>query len=363
MGIVENQILTGFNHTLAVKPDGTLWAWGKNDYGQLGLNDTRDRNAPVQVGADTDWESVAIGAFHSLAIRTDGTLWAAGYNAFGHLGVGDLVDRDDFIQVGSDTDWATAYPGGFHSLVLKDDQTVHAFGLNEHGQLGLGDTVNRRDPIEVGVSETWGDIGAGVEHSLGIKADGTLWGWGNNNLYQLGRDSGQAASTAIPYLAPIQIGTISDWLQVAAGHYHSVAVRTGNTLWGWGDNGAGQLGNGDSNRISIDAPTQIGLDTNWTDVRACLYFTVAKKTANTLWSAGDDEFGQLGQGALTDPFSLAFTQIGSDTDWLTPLVVGRAHVFAGKTGGSVFHAWGRNTEGQLGDGSNLDRNIPTLLTF
>ena len=362
MGILESGILTGYNHSLVVRTDGTLWAWGANNRGQLGLGDKADRNTPTQVGTDSDWSSVAIGAFHSVATRTDGTLWTAGYNTFGQLGLGDAADRADFIQVGSDMDWSALYPGGLHTIVKKSDDTIHAFGLNNCGQLGLGDVVNRFDPVEVGVSETWDDVAAGVFHTLGIKGDGTLWGWGDNTERQLGQGEGPAASTSRPHLSPVQIGSDHDWIVIAAGFFHSMAIRVGNTLWGWGHNGAGQIGDGESDRLTVQVPTQIGSDTNWSDVLAGLFFTIAKKSANTLWTAGDDEFSQLGQGDLSDPFSLGFAQVGSDSDWSSPTIVGRAHVVASKTSGSSWYAWGRNTEGQLGDGTGFDHNEPILIS-
>jgi len=129
---VENlQIAAGGAHSLGLKSDGTLWAWGRNDYGQLGDGTTTERHSPVQVGTDTDWVSIAATEYHSLGLKSDGTLWAWGWNGFGQLGDGTTTERHSPVQVGTDTDWVSIAARGAHSLALKSDGTLWAWGLND----------------------------------------------------------------------------------------------------------------------------------------------------------------------------------------------------------------------------------------
>ena len=137
---------------MALKKDGTLWAWGNNDFGELGLGDTIEQHAPTQVGTANDWAAAYCLGHHSVALKKDGTLWAWGENSYGQLGVGDTTDRSSPTQVGSARDWAAIAPGGsdsYHTLALKKDGTLWAWGFNRFGQLGLGDTTDRLTPTPV----------------------------------------------------------------------------------------------------------------------------------------------------------------------------------------------------------------------
>ena len=136
-----------------MKEDGTLWAWGDNSFGELGLGDTTERHSPTQVGSAHDWAAVCCLGHHSVALKKDGTLWAWGENSYGQLGLGDTIDRHSPTQVGSSHDWAAIAPGAadsYHTLALKQDGTLWAWGFNQFGQLGLGDTSDRHTPTQVG---------------------------------------------------------------------------------------------------------------------------------------------------------------------------------------------------------------------
>jgi hypothetical protein len=131
-----------------VKSDGTLWAWGENDHGQLGDGTTSERHYPVQIGSDHKWVSVEAGFDHSLAMKSDGTLWAWGWNLYGSVGDGTTSERDSPVQIGSDNKWLSVSGGGFHSLALKSDGAVWAWGWNNYGQIGDGTTSERHSPIQ-----------------------------------------------------------------------------------------------------------------------------------------------------------------------------------------------------------------------
>ncbi len=141
-------VAAGFAHTVAIKTDGTLWAWGYNEYGQLGDGTWEDKNTPTQIGTDTDWEAVAAGDYHSLALKTDGTLWVWGNNGYGQLGDGTTVNKNIPTRIGIDTDWSAIAAGFYHTIALKSDDTLWAWGYNNYGQLGDG-TAWKDSPVQI----------------------------------------------------------------------------------------------------------------------------------------------------------------------------------------------------------------------
>ena len=211
---------TGY-FVLALKTNGTLWSWGYNASGQLGLNDTTSRSSPVQVGVLTTWSKVAGGSLntgHALAIKTDGTLWSWGYNASGQLGLNDIVHRSSPVQVGALTTWSLISAGAAHSLAIKTDGTLWSWGQNSNGQLGQNDIVHRSSPVQVGALTTWSKVACGSYTSLAVKTDGTLWSWGQNQRGQLGQGD------IVHRSSPVQVGALTTWNNVFAGEYISSAL-------------------------------------------------------------------------------------------------------------------------------------------
>lgn len=200
-------------------------------------------------------------------------------------------------------------------------------------------------PVQIGIDTDWAYISAGNGHVMGLKANGTLWAWGRNDSGQLGNGEYTIYSNHIPQ----QIGNDTDWDYISAGHIHSCAIKTNGTLWTWGANQSGQLGNGtidvDFNEVTI--PTQVGIDTDWKMVCGSSDNTAAIKKNGTLWVTGEGNHGEIGDGFEND--QVFFTQAGTDTDWDTVTFGG----FAGaalKTNGTLW-SWGWNSSGQLGSGS------------
>ena len=154
-GAVDKPLISaGYTHTLGIQKDGTLWAWGDNTYGQLGLGDHTQRKSPTQVGTGwvylaAGWVAVATEWVHSLGLKADGSLWAWGFNVCGQLGLGDNTDRHSPTQVQVGTRWVAVAAGSYHTLGLKADGSLWAWGDNAYGQLGLGDTTNRPSPARV----------------------------------------------------------------------------------------------------------------------------------------------------------------------------------------------------------------------
>ncbi|MBZ0219539.1 MAG: chitobiase/beta-hexosaminidase C-terminal domain-containing protein [Candidatus Methylomirabilis sp.] len=344
-------IAAGYFHTSALKADGTLWAWGRNYYGQLGDGTTTDKYPPVQIGTDNKWASVAAGGAHTIALKSDGTLWAWGRNDFGQLGDGTTTNKYAPVQIGTDNDWASVAVGNYHAIALKSDGTLWAWGRNDSGQLGDGTTTDKYAPVQIGTDNDWASVVAGHEHAIALKSDGTLWAWGRNFAGQLGD------GTTIDKTAPVQIGTDNNWVLVAIGGNSNIALKSDGTLWAWGDDNYGQLGDGDETTIYRYAPVQIGTDNKWASVATGGAHTIALKSDGTLWAWGRNAYGQLGDGTTTNKY--APVQIGADNNWAS-VAAGAQHSIALKSDGTLW-AWGRNSSGQLGDGTGIDKNIPVQI--
>ena len=346
-----SSVAAGYYHTVALKSDGTLWAWGRNTYGQLGDGTTVNKNSPVQIGSDTDWSSISAGNRHTVAIKTDGTLWAWGENLKGQLGDGTTVEKTSPVQIGSDTTWSVISTGSAHTLALKSDGTLWSWGYNSQGQLGDGTSTNNSAPIQIGSDTTWSTISAGGLHSVAIKSDGTLWSWGDNIYGQLGIGSIWIERKSAPTL----IRSDTTWSAISAGGLHTLATKSDGTLWSWGHNNDGRLGDG--THLKKVAPVQVGSGTAWSSVAAGGAHTLGLKSDGMLWSWGDNSQGQLGNGRFTNKSAPA--QIGSDTIW-SDISAGGLHTLATKSDGTLW-SWGDNYYGQLGDATNVTKGVPTQI--
>ncbi len=341
------QIAAGDDYTVAIKSDGTLWAWGRNDSGQLGDGTYTHHEQPEQIGTDTDWKTVSAGKRHTVALKTDGSLYAWGNNNYGQLGDGNTGTLNRPKHIGSDTNWTAVSAGDYHTVAIKNG-TLWAWGRNNHDQLGNGDATHatQKNPVLISADNDWSAISAGDYHTVAIK-NGTLWAWGRNNYGQLGNGD----HTHADQNQPVQIGSDSDWTTVSAGSGHTVAIKSG-TLKGWGSNSSGQLGIGSN--ANQDLPVTIGSSHDWDAVSAGSHHTVARKTDGSLYAWGENGSGQLGDG--TDSDKNHPVRIGTDTHW-SAISAGGSHTVAIKSG--TLWAWGGNRYGQLGDGTTSEYPSPT----
>jgi trimeric autotransporter adhesin len=240
-------IAVGHYYVLALKTDGTLWAWGGNIWGQLGIGTSGDselRNTPTQVGTSNDWKNIATGNGHSLAIKTNGTLWAWGNNNLSQLGDGTTLNRNAPIQIGAANDWKSISGGDDFTLALKTNGTLWAWGNNAWGQLGIGDKVSKTTPVQVGMANDWKSIDAASSFSSALKTDGTLWEWG-------GCPSRPWAQEGV--LSPVKTGFDTNWKEVTAAGTYMAALKTDGTVWAWGIGalGDGALGSGGSSSSRV----------------------------------------------------------------------------------------------------------------
>lgn len=218
-----SSIGAGDRHAIAVKTDGTLWAWGYNNHGQLGVATNAGTvtgvSSPVQVGALTNWVKVVTNGDHTLAIKTDGTLWAWGYNGQGQLGLGSTTDASSPVQVGAGTSWTAIAVGRLCSLAVTSDGKLWSWGDNTHGELGQRNTTSLSSPTQVGVLTTWASVAAGRNHSLALTSTGQLFAWG----YRANGDIGDGAN--VSRSSPVAIGSSTAWTSLQAGRYTSYALQ------------------------------------------------------------------------------------------------------------------------------------------
>ena len=340
--------------TWATPPMPHLLSWGQNNSGQSGLGNRTNYSSPKQVGSLTNWNVVSTTGANgsSFGIKTDGTLWSWGSNANGVLGLGNITYYSSPKQVGSLTNWASLASGGgsTYMLAIKTDGTLWSWGWNNQGQLGLGNNTNYSSPKQVGSLTTWKKVYAGYTYfTFAIKTDGTLWSWGVNNLGQLG------LGNITSYSSPMQVGLLTNWADISPTINGAIGLKTDGTLWAWGRNQYGQLGLGNINNYS--SPKQVGSLTNWSNISGNGFYYVcsAIKTDGTLWTWGYGPFGQLGLGNST--YYSSPKQVGSLTNWKTLSTSSFTSTLAIKTDGTLW-GWGTNSYGCLGLGNATAYNSP-----
>ena len=330
----------------------SVWSWGCNGFGRLGDNTTIDKSSPVSVvGGFTDWCQVSVGYAHTAAVRTNGTIWAWGYNGSGRLGDNTAVSKASPVSVvGGFTDWCQVSTGQSHTTAIRTNGTIWSWGSGLTGRLGDNTIVNKSSPVSVvGGFTDWCQVSAGSFHTAAVRTNGTIWAWGYNGSGQLGDN------TIVDKSSPVSVvGGFTDWCQVSAGYRHSIAVRTNGTIWAWGYNGTGQLG--DNTAVSRSSPVSVvGGFTDWCQVSAGYRHSIAVRTNGTIWAWGLNNAGQLGDNTIVSRSS-PVSVVGGFTDWCQ-VSAGYRHSIAVRTNGTLW-AWGCNGTGQLGDNTTVSRSSP-----
>ncbi|WP_373862635.1 RCC1 domain-containing protein, partial [Flavobacterium aquatile] len=329
------QITFGGAHTVVKRSNGTLWGWGFGSWGELLTTNETEPN-PIQLGNATDWNKVTNGVVNTFAIKSDGTLWGCGSNQLGSLGVNSNTQNfTTFQQITTATNWVKVAPSYFFTLALKADGTIWAWGQNNLYQLGNTPATSQQlFPIQVGTASDWIDIASGTsDTSFAIKSNGTIWGWGSNPSSII-----VSGSSTTSVISPTQVGTATNWMKMSVGGSHILAQKQDGTLWSWG--GGPALGVGGTPNVT-NIPQQISTDV-WISFSAGTGTSFGVKSDGTLWAWGVNTDGQLADGTTTN--RTIPTQIGTATNWHSVQARKFATTMAVKTDGTVWF-WGRNYYG------------------
>ncbi|MFA7158542.1 MAG: hypothetical protein WC299_04505 [Kiritimatiellia bacterium] len=385
------QVAAGGFHSVLLRDDGTVWAWGDNAFGHLGDAPTRvttmwpfrHSSIPLQVISSSDGPltnviQIAAGYHFTLALCADGTIWAWGSNAFGQLGDGSEepgmekafpFTRQSSTPVkvrGSDrktilNDIVALAAGYQYAAALRKDGTVWAWGSNSGGQLGNGNTTNTSYAVQVkgpggeGYLTDVRAIAAGVRHTVALRKDGTLWTWGSNSSGQLGYGTNAPGMFPVQVKGPGGSGVLSDVQAIAAGVACTMALKKDGSAWAWGDNTFGQLGDG--TRENRSAPVQVkgengqGSLAGISAIAAGRYFAAALKRDGTMLAWGFNEGGLRGDGTREGslvPVAVKDSAGSGNLSNITAIAAGSRHILAVDNDGVIL-AWGDNHCGQLGD--------------
>ena len=354
------QVSASSTLTCGVQTNRTMWCWGNNNRGQLGTSGHGVQDAPVRVGLRAGWTQVAAGGGHACAVRSDHSLWCWGDGSSGALGTGARTTRYHPVQV-SGGDVYTSVSGSENTeCAIRTDGTLWCWGDDTYGEVGDGTTGGFvLSPAQVGAAADWTGVSAAAGHACGIQADGSAWCWGAGLRGELG-DGAPAGSDT-----PAQVEGSGVWTGISAGGPAAAGVTCGiqadATLWCWGADSAGQLGDGKG--PDSDVPVQVGARTGWRQASAAADHACALH-GGSLWCWGADADGLIGNGSATPitrpvkvstpPAAYNWVQVSAGDDKDT----------CGIERGHTLWCWGLNEDDQLGlgSGAKLYNDTPQQVT-
>ena len=282
--------------TVTYSADASLCAWGGNHWGQLGDGTTTWYESPIPISGLSGVKTIAGGYGHTIALKSDGTVWTWGDNYYGELGGCTTVYRYTPALVSGLSGVVTIAGMGQHSMAMKSDGTVWVWGDNRYGQSGGSGTVIRlNSPVQMSGLNGITAIACGGWHSIALKSDGTVWTWGENNDGQLGNGTSDGVYSSASHPNPIQVNGLSGIAAIGGGAVHTIALKSDGTVWAWGSNYDGQIGDGTYSER--DNPVQVnGLQEKITAISAGCYQNIAIASDATIWGWGNNCEGELGDG-------------------------------------------------------------------
>ncbi len=345
----------GLQHSCAVR-EGALYCWGDGSDGRTGLLDTDPRVRPTRVSPTrADFVDVCGGEEHSCALTEDSSVWCWGKNLHGELGLSDFKVRLEPTLL-PNLKLSRIACGGYNSCGLRSDGALFCWGDNFEGKIGQGDPFDSADiptPTRVAPTRLFRDVGVGQGHVCAVAREGDLSCWGRNTDGQLG-----IASDEPQLRRPMPVASTLDFRRVAAGQRHTCAIAVDGRLFCWGTNSVGSLGTNAPDEALETAPVQVGSASDYTEIDVQWFHTCAVRGAGELSCWGRNVEGQLGVGDNSDRSAPA--RAGMELGFRS-VSLGRFHTCALR--GNDISCWGSNELGELGLGDMLRRNTPTVLSF
>jgi alpha-tubulin suppressor-like RCC1 family protein len=332
----------GCLYNVAIRADGTLW-WFKHFSKSLDNYLTSATfEHPKLISSSKDWSSLSAGIWHFYALKKDGTLWTMGENINGTIGDGTYTDKTTLTQVGNANDWKNISTNYNHSLAIKNNGSLWCWGNNTYYQLSnlVSQNTNMNTPIQIGTDLDWKIICAGSMSSFAIKQDGTLWAWGWNGYGQIGD------GTRINKQIPIKIGN-SIWKKISSNGNTTFGIKDDGTLWAWGLNTIGQFGN--NTTLPSNVPLQIGTLNTWTEIDSYGDYAIALKSNNSLWAWGKNNYGKIGDNSTVS--KKIPTQISSTNQWRYAST-SQYHSTAIDSNGKIL-VWGFATRSSSGSSGSM----------
>jgi len=339
-------IAAGQSQALALRSDGSVWTWGTNQVGEMGISGLTGSYFPLRIAGVSNATGIAAGWQHSLAVENNGTIWAWGDNSGGELGYAG-TNSPVPTQVAGITN-AVAVSGGYDfSLALLANGQVLAWGTNSVGQFGNGNTTSSSQPVLVSGLTNAIKVAAGGYHGMALDASGVVWCWGYGGYGEIGNGANSIAYTPV--------AVMSNVVDIAAGAFHTIALRNDGTVWVWGLGNNGQLGLGNTGNVNI--PTLVSSLSGVSAIGANFYSTGASSTngQNYVWGWQGQQLtspAQLAPAAKFLKYAFGLSAIGQN------FALGMA------ANGAVW-AWGDNELGQFGNGntfSPLDGSLELIPT-
>lgn len=362
--LAKNQ---GYLHTCAIRTNGTLWCWGSNNYGQLGNGTTTNSQIPVQVSGGGAWKVVSMGESYTCGIKADDKLWCWGSNIVYQFGNGNTTNSTTPVLAGGGATWKAFSAGAYHACGIKSDNTMWCWGYGYHGQIGDGTNTTAHccdmnahpNPTQVAGGGSWKMISSGTYANVGIKSDDTLWCWGSS-IYGECADGTTGVEGSTHNFKPVPVNISGTWSQATIGGAAPACAikKTDGSIWCSGYGNLGGLGNGTTTKYQ---PSQVKVSDHgpWQSLSAAYDHVCAIKNDDTMWCWGGTylgSFGERGDGTST-PIQTTPLQVSGGGVWKS-VSASTYHTCGIKSDNTLF-CWGRNNSGQLGDGTSINRLVPT----
>lgn len=283
------------NSNIGLKEDGSVWTWGRNNYGQLGDNTTTNRSSPVSVIGNHSFIKISTGTGACAALKEDGSAWTWGYNGYGQLGNNTTTNFSSPISVVGNHSFIFIYPITYATIALKKDGTIWSWGMGDNGRLGNNNTIHFSSPISIAGNKSFIFLAVGEAGSFALMEDGSIWSWGYNGYGQIGD------GTTIDKSSPVSVIGNHSFTNISGGRYHVLALKEDGSVWAWGLNSQGQLGDGTNTNKS--SPVSVIGNHSFVTISAGAEHSFALKEDGNIWAWGSNSSGELGNNTRTNKSS------------------------------------------------------------